>query len=362
MKTKISVNSFLIIGEFRGLSIPCSMEIKKSPTTSYYLYRGDLINKLDEVDDIIAKYRSDSYEGKISSPEYQFFIEKTADASAFIISGADFPIDGDPEQLILDAYEKMFNPFLNCISLLFEEIFRFNNIWYFEKTSDGQWQLTRMIQIYSDPEFPTSNSTLMQFARVDEYEIFFPSLIARLICQKKYDPIFYELSVVKTKIQHVEINILLYWMMLEHLTQTFFQDKKRGEFIERKAFSEFRENCLKNLTLIEKKDINYEAPEKLLARLENYPPIKDQINSMCRKIGYKKDVKEDVLIKLFYDLRSEIVHMGFNRDVLHRILQKYNKDQDTRFVDILEQTSKFEMLIEKIFLAVLGFTPHYLAF
>ena len=231
------------------------------------------------------------------------------------------------------------------------------------------FRFKRYFQI-SYEEIPEQKDTslIQDFDKeLKKLELYLPLLIFQTYDKIGYLHVIEDYLEAKLRNFSMEIQIIRYWNSLEHLSEFFWSKKKRNRLLTDTKYKDFKEEIDKFAETIEDEDIIFPSAtinrvkDLIKSKINNYPSIKDEIFEMCKRIRFNLDRNnyEELIIRMYW-VRNELFHRG---PPLRRLVIDYkNKFHLPNFTlkDLSREILIFGVLIEKLFLTLLGFMPKYL--
>jgi len=355
------MSDYIIIVEIPKLKLNPHQSLKiQGPKNTFYIYSDDIIPTLAEYNKILKQCRESSLT-EFSGPGDFRFIEKQNNCFFFIVFKAEVDLNMNGED-IRKSVRNHLNSLLSLFSFIYREIFSIHKIFIF-KPEKNIYTFLRMLETPPWENQTSDTSQLIRFITGKWIETVFPWLITRLCRKKQFIPFIEEYITGRIKSPYVETDIMMNWNTLEHLANLFWASLGKTKFVEKAKLRRIN-RCIKTMVeSIEDSEILFpsikkeDIARKNLLQLNNIPPIKEKVFSMCNKLHLRLSEEIIDLIDKIYYLRNKLFHEVFHlEDLLDKFSRKYGP---ANLRDLTFLSDKFQLLLEKIFLKLFRFIPYY---
>ncbi len=240
---------------------------------------------------------------------------------------------------------------------------------YIFKKNVSLFQFKRYLQIsYENIPEQNASSLIQDFdKKLKQLNKYLPLLLFQTYGKIDYLYVIEDYLEAKLRNFSIEVQIIRYWNTLEHMSEIYWKNRGKNKLLTDTKYETFKGEINAFLDRLKREDIVFpkttliRVKELINSKINNYPGIKDKIFEMCKRVRFnlnQYNYKER--IKRMYWIRNELFHRG---QPLRRLVVDYkNKYHLNNYTlrDLSRDIIVFGIIIEKIFLTLLGFMPRYL--
>ncbi|MFW9873535.1 MAG: hypothetical protein ACFFG0_10560, partial [Candidatus Thorarchaeota archaeon] len=357
----------IIISKIEGIFLPYPISIKISKE-EVFLYPTNYIQKLEKMKEIIQKIEDEkNVAGKMS---ISHIMQKEKEKSIYLITELKIDFYKKKENLIREIYE-FFDPIRIILSFILSAIFKINKIIIMKKKEKNIFTVKRYIKISTQTDINESQIPMVFNNYYLDVEKHLSNWGKDVKDKKEYLDFFNIFLQGKFSTNPIETKISLFWNSLENLANLFCKLRGWTNVMKKGAITKYNKmkKLIKPITnKISKEDFDIpnltveEFKEYQLCTINNYLTTKIRIKLLCIEIGldYEQNVKN--LIDLMSFIRNKLYHEGMpffqlSNEIIRKRIYRY-KSFD--FQDLISVVSKFEILVQKIFLIILNLIPEHL--